>query len=285
MLAGLSADRAAAARRTRLALPSESPSHPNAYTMIPPTAPAVEFVRVTRMFDGGDQSVTALSDVSLTVPRGAVFGVVGESGAGKSTLLRMMNGLDHPTSGRVLFDGIDLSTLTKRELNAVRHRIGVVFQSFNLVGNLTVRDNIALPLRLQRGRGAEVSRRVAELVDFVGLGPRLDHYPAQLSGGEKQRVTIARALATHPTLLLCDEPTSALDTHTTGEILTLLGATRAEFGTSIVLVTHELDAVKRICDSAAIFEAGELRGIIAVEAQTGSRELSYVEHVRAELQR
>ncbi|WP_396451490.1 methionine ABC transporter ATP-binding protein [Leucobacter aridicollis] len=253
--------------------------------MIPPTAPAVEFVRVTRMFDGDDQSVTALSDVSLTVPRGAVFGVVGESGAGKSTLLRMMNGLDHPTSGRVLFDGIDLSTLTKRELNAVRHRIGVVFQSFNLVGNLTVRDNIALPLRLQRGRGAEVSRRVAELVDFVGLGPRLDHYPAQLSGGEKQRVAIARALATHPTLLLCDEPTSALDTHTTGEILTLLGATRAEFGTSIVLVTHELDAVKRICDSAAIFEAGELRGIIAVEAQTGSRELSYVEHVRAELQR
>lgn len=285
MLAGLSADRAAAARRTRLALPSESPSHPNAYTMIPPTAPAVEFVRVTRMFDGGDQSVTALSDVSLTVPRGAVFGVVGESGAGKSTLLRMMNGLDHPTSGRVLFDGIDLSTLTKRELNAVRHRIGVVFQSFNLVGNLTVRDNIALPLRLQRGRGAEVSRRVAELVDFVGLGPRLDHYPAQLSGGEKQRVAIARALATHPTMLLCDEPTSALDTHTTGEILTLLGATRAEFGTSIVLVTHELDAVKRICDSAAIFEAGELRDIIAVEALTGSRELSYVEHVRAELQR
>ncbi len=285
MLAGLSADRAAAARRTRLALPSESPSHPNAYTMIPPTAPAVEFVRVTRTFDGGDQAVTALSDVSLTVPRGAVFGVVGESGAGKSTLLRMMNGLDHPTSGRVLFDGIDLSTLTKRELNAVRHRIGVVFQSFNLVGNLTVRDNIALPLRLQRGRGAEVSRRVAELVDFVGLGPRLDHYPAQLSGGEKQRVAIARALATHPTMLLCDEPTSALDTHTTGEILTLLGATRAEFGTSIVLVTHELDAVKRICDSAAIFEAGELRDIIAVEAQTGSRELSYVEHVRAELQR
>ncbi len=285
MLAGLSADRAAAARRTRLPLPSESPSHPNAYTMIPPTAPAVEFVRVTRTFDGGDQSVTALSDVSLTVPRGEVFGVVGESGAGKSTLLRMMNGLDHPTSGRVLFDGIDLSTLTKRELNAVRHRIGVVFQSFNLVGNLTVRDNIALPLRLQRGRGAEVSRRVAELVDFVGLGPRLDHYPAQLSGGEKQRVAIARALATHPTMLLCDEPTSALDTHTTGEILTLLGATRAEFGTSIVLVTHELDAVKRICDSAAIFEAGELRDIIAVEAQTGSRELSYVEHVRAELQR
>lgn len=285
MLAGLSADRAAAARRTRLALPSESPSHPNAYTMIPPTAPAVEFVRVARTFEGGDQPVTALSDVSLTVRRGAVFGVVGESGAGKSTLLRMMNGLDHPTSGRVLFDGIDLSTLTKRELNAVRHRIGVVFQSFNLVGNLTVRDNIALPLRLQRGRGAEVSRRVAELVDFVGLGPRLDHYPAQLSGGEKQRVAIARALATHPTMLLCDEPTSALDTHTTGEILTLLGATRAEFGTSIVLVTHELDAVKRICDSAAIFEAGELRDIIAVEAQTGSRELSYVEHVRAELQR
>ncbi|MFF8816601.1 MULTISPECIES: methionine ABC transporter ATP-binding protein [Leucobacter] len=253
--------------------------------MTAPTAPAVEFIHVTRSFGTGAQEVNALTDVSLAVPRGAVFGVVGESGAGKSTLLRMMNGLDHPTSGRVLFDGIDLATLTQRELNAVRHRIGVVFQSFNLVGNLTVRDNIALPLKLQRARGTDAARRVAELAEFVGLGPRLDHYPAQLSGGEKQRVAIARALATNPTMLLCDEPTSALDTHTTGEILTLLGATRSEFGTSIVLVTHELDAVKRSCDSAAIFEAGELRDIIRVESHADSRELSYVEHVRAELRR
>lgn len=242
--------------------------------------PAIEFQQVSRTFHEGTRTTVALDAVSFSVPTGAIFGVLGESGAGKSTLLRMMNGLDHPTAGRVLVDGTDLATLSKRELNAARHRIGVVFQSFNLVGNLTARQNIALPLKLQR---RHTPQRVTEMLDFVGLGRRDDHYPAELSGGEKQRVAIARALVTDPSLLLCDEPTSALDTHTTGEILALLRATRQEFGTTIVLVTHELDAVKATCDTAAVFEAGVLRDTVEVTTDPGSTGLSYLEHVRAEL--
>ena len=248
--------------------------------MMTPTASAIEFQDVSRTFDEGSRSVTALDRVSFAVPAGAIFGVLGESGAGKSTLLRMMNGLDHPTSGRVLVDGVDLATLSKREMNAMRHRIGVVFQSFNLVGNLTVRQNVALPLRLRRDRRPE---RVSEMLDFVGLGGRSGHYPAQLSGGEKQRVAIARALVIDPTLILCDEPTSALDTHTTGEILSLLGRTRDEFGASVVLVTHELDAVKAVCDTAAVFETGRLRDIVEVGATPEAMGLNYVDHVRAVL--
>lgn len=241
---------------------------------------AIEFQQVSRVFQEGPRTTIALEEVSFSVPTGAIFGVLGESGAGKSTLLRMMNGLDHPTAGRVLVDGTDLAALSKREMNRVRHRIGVVFQSFNLVGNLTARQNIALPLKLQR---KHTPQRVTEMLDFVGLGRRDDHYPAELSGGEKQRVAIARALVTDPSLLLCDEPTSALDTHTTGEILDLLRATRKEFGTTIVLVTHELDAVKATCDTAAVFEAGLLRDTVDVAAGAGSTGLSYLEHVRAEL--
>ncbi|MBP6686187.1 MAG: ATP-binding cassette domain-containing protein [Leucobacter sp.] len=242
--------------------------------------PAIEFQQVTRTFQDGPRTTVALDDVSFSVPTGAIFGVLGESGAGKSTLLRMMNGLEHPSTGHVLVEGTDLATLSKRELNSARHRIGVVFQSFNLVGNLTARQNIALPLHLQR---RHTPQRVTEMLDFVGLGRRDDHYPAELSGGEKQRVAIARALVTDPSLLLCDEPTSALDTHTTGEILALLRATRKEFGTTIVLVTHELDAVKATCDTAAVFEAGVLRDTVEVTTDPGIKGVSYLDHVRAEL--
>ena len=244
------------------------------------SSPALEFERVSRTFSDGARSVTALHDVTLSIPRGAIFGIVGESGAGKSTLLRMMNALEHPTAGRVRFEGTDLATLTGREINRMRHRIGVVFQSFNLVENLTVRRNVALPLRIQRRASSE---RVAELLDFVGLRGRAEHYPAQLSGGEKQRVAIARAMVSHPSVLLCDEPTSALDTHTTDEVLSLLQATRAEYGTTIVLVTHELDAVKAICDAAAVFEHGELRETLEVTRPAASKPASYLDHVRAEL--
>lgn len=242
--------------------------------------PALEFRRVSRTFQEGSRLTVALDDVSFAVPTGSVFGILGESGAGKSTLLRMMNALDHPSSGQVLLDGVDLATLTKRERGAVRHRIGVVFQSFNLVGNLTARQNVALPLKLQRRHSAA---RVTEMLDFVGLGARDDHHPAELSGGEKQRVAIARALVTDPALLLCDEPTSALDTHTTGEILGLLRRTREEFGTTIVLVTHELDAVKATCDTAAVFESGVLRDTVTVTAGPGTTGANYLAHVRAEL--
>lgn len=263
---------------------------------------ALEFRSVTRTFGDGPHQVTALNDVSLAIEPGVIFGIVGESGAGKSTLLRMMNGLDHPTSGQVLFEGHDLATLSKREMNRVRHSIGVVFQAFNLVSNLTVRENIELPLKLQRrsawrsatARGTRASRaeyrrdsteRALEMASFVGLADRLDHYPAQLSGGQKQRVAIARALVAKPSLLLCDEPTSALDTHTASELLELLRATREEFGTSITLVTHELDAVRAICDTAAVLEGGVVRDTITVSAPPIHKEQSYIDHVRSELTR
>ena len=245
-----------------------------------PATAAVIFDRVTRRFERAGHAVDALSDVSLEIPRGSIFGVLGESGAGKSTLLRLMNGLDHPTSGRVLVGGTDLAGLGPRRLRAMRHRIGVVFQHFNLVGNLTVRANIALPLRLQRRRDPE---RVAAMMEFVGLSALSSRYPAQLSGGQQQRVAIARALVTDPELLLCDEPTSALDTHTTAEILDLLQATRSEFGTTIALVTHELDAVKAVCDSAAIFERGHLLDIVDVPRTAQHREARYLDHVRSRL--
>lgn len=241
---------------------------------------AVEFQAVTRKFGDGTNAVTAVDDVAFGIPHGSIFGILGESGAGKSTLLRMMNGLDHPTSGAVHVNGIDLATLSQRQLNQMRHKIGVVFQAFNLVGNLTVTQNVALPLRLQKRKDAE---KVAEMINFVGLGHRAEHYPAQLSGGEQQRVAIARALVTDPLLLLCDEPTSALDTHTTGEILDLLHTTRERFGTTIVVVTHELDAVKAICDRAAVFENGRLRDIVTVNTMRGETGQSYLDHVRAVL--
>ncbi|KAB1642688.1 methionine ABC transporter ATP-binding protein [Gulosibacter chungangensis] len=243
-------------------------------------ANAVEFHSVTRQFGDSTHPVTALADVSFAIPRGSVFGVLGESGAGKSTLLRMMNGLDHPTEGRVLVGGTDLATLTQKQLNRMRHKIGVVFQAFNLVGNLTVTQNVALPLKLQKLKDPQ---KVEDMINFVGLGHRAGHYPAQLSGGEKQRVAIARALVTSPLLLLCDEPTSALDTHTTGEILDLLRSTRDRFGTTIVLVTHELDAVKAICDQAAIFETGHLKDIVSVNASHAESSQTYLDHVRTVL--
>ncbi|KTR86075.1 methionine ABC transporter ATP-binding protein [Leucobacter chromiiresistens] len=247
----------------------------------PIAAPAaVVFDRVTRRFGSGEGAVDALADVSLDIPRGSIFGVLGESGAGKSTLLRLMNGLDHPTSGRVLVGGTDLASLAPRELRAMRHRIGVVFQHFNLVGNLTARANVALPLRLQHRRDPE---RVAAMLEFVGLSALADRYPAQLSGGQQQRVAIARALVTGPELLLCDEPTSALDTHTTAEILDLLQTTRTEFGTTIALVTHELDAVQAVCDAAAVFERGVLLDTVAVPRTTRQREQRYLDHVRSRL--
>lgn len=242
-----------------------------------PSRPAVELSSVTKRFG----AVTALDDVSLTIERGEIFGVLGESGAGKSTLLELLGCLDHPTEGTVVVDGVDPSTLSSRRLNRLRHRIGTVFQGFNLLGNRTVRDNVELPLAIQRRRDPEF---VESLLGFVGLEHRADHHPAQLSGGEKQRVAIARALATRPTVLLCDEPTSALDTHTTADILRLLENARDEFGATIVIVTHELDVVKSVCRRAAVFERGRLREILEVTSGRGGSVGTYLEHARKALQ-
>lgn len=223
-------------------------------------------------------TTAALDDVTLEIQRGEILGVIGESGAGKSTLLDLLDAAAHPTAGRVRILGNDPTELSGREIRRLRHRIGMVFQSFNLLANRTVQQNVALPLRLQRTKDPAL---VVELLDYVGLADRADHYPAQLSGGQQQRVAIARALVTRPGLLLADEPTSSLDTRATEDVLELLAGTRRDFDTTVVLVTHELESVAAICDRAAVLERGVLRSVFPV-ARSGSRGArdSYLSHVQ-----
>ncbi|GEK80314.1 methionine ABC transporter ATP-binding protein [Agrococcus baldri] len=223
-------------------------------------------------------SVAALDDVSLEIARGEILGVVGESGAGKSTLLNLLDAATHPTGGRVRIHGADPARMGGGEIRRLRRRIGMVFQSFNLLANRTVRQNVALPLKLQRAQDPAL---VAELLDYVGLADRAAHYPAQLSGGQQQRVAIARALVTRPGLILADEPTSSLDTRATEDVLELLASTRRDFGTTVVLVTHELDSVAAIADRAAVLEAGALRSVfpVARSAARGERD-SYLAHAQ-----
>ncbi|OCG75531.1 methionine ABC transporter ATP-binding protein [Microbacterium sediminis] len=221
----------------------------------------------------------ALDDVSLTVERGEIYGVVGTSGAGKSTLIRTVNGLETPDSGTVEVDGTVITGLTGGALRAARHRIGMIFQHFNLLSRRTVAGNVSLALEAQGLPRAARKARVAEILDLVGLADRAGHYPAQLSGGQKQRVGIARALATNPSVLLSDEATSALDPETTASILQLLARLNRELGLTILLITHEMDVVKQICTSAAlmqrgrIVEAGRLRELLLTPGSVIARQL------------
>ncbi|ASK65615.1 metal ABC transporter ATP-binding protein [Brachybacterium avium] len=216
---------------------------------------------VTKSFPQGRSAVTALQDVSLQIQDHELFGIVGESGSGKSTLLRLINHLEAPTSGTVLVDGQDLGALSPRELRVRRRGIGMVFQQFNLLANSTVFDNVARPLRLQRRREPDT---VMQMLDFVKMAGHRHKHPSQLSGGEKQRVAIARALSTRPQILLCDEPTSALDAGTTEEVMAILRDVRERFGTTIVLVSHELDVIKSSCDRAAVLAGGHLAALTEV---------------------
>lgn len=258
-----------------------------AATTTPGAVPIVELSGVTKRYDGSE--VPALHDVSLTIERGEVFGVVGESGAGKSTLLQLLDGLVRPTSGSVTVSGVQVPALGRRALRALRRDVGVVFQGTHLLSNRTVRQNVALPLQLARrdggARAGRATERAAvdEILEFVGLAHRADHFPAQLSGGEQQRVGLARALVGRPSLLLCDEPTSSLDMTTTADVLRVLADARDELGTTVVVVTHDLDVVKALCDRAALLERGVLRDVFTV-ARTGYRTLpSYRDLVRREL--
>ncbi|MFD0355640.1 methionine ABC transporter ATP-binding protein [Streptomyces sp. NPDC127110] len=217
--------------------------------------PAVEFRAVRKEFPGG---AVAVDDVSLTVGPGTVFGVVGHSGAGKSTLLRLVNGLEEPTSGSVLVDGHDLAALGERGLRPVRREIGMIFQQFNLFRSRTVLGNVLYPLRLAGLNRADARARAEETLEFVGLSGHGKRYPEQLSGGQRQRVGIARALATRPKVLLCDEATSALDPQTTGEVLALLRRVNRELGVTIVLITHEMEVVRSLCDRVAVMEDGRV---------------------------
>ncbi len=227
----------------------------------------IELDSITQRFNGPQGPIEALHNINLTIPAGAIFGIIGRSGAGKSTLLRTMNLLTRPTSGRVIVDGRDLTTLNLHDLRAVRREIGMIFQHFNLLSSRTVRGNIGLPLELVGMPRAQIDAIVLPLLELVGLSDHKDHYPAQLSGGQKQRVGIARALASRPQprVLLCDEATSALDPETTRSILALLQRINRELKLTIVLITHQIEVIKAICDSVAVLDAGrivEQRGVI-----------------------
>ncbi len=194
----------------------------------------------------------------MTVKKGEIFGIIGHSGAGKSTLLRCVNLLEKPTSGSVNVGDVELTGLSERQLQTQRRRIGMIFQHFNLLSMSTVRDNIAFPLVLAKLSKAEVNKRVDELLKLVQLEGHADKFPAQLSGGQKQRVGIARALANNPDVLLCDEATSALDPQTTNSILSLLLDINEKLGITILLITHEMNVIRSICDRVAVIDGGEI---------------------------
>ncbi len=218
----------------------------------------VELRGVSKVFGSGSNATSAVDDVTLSVEPGGVLGVIGYSGAGKSTLIRLINGLETPTSGEVLLDGVDIAGMKEKKLREVRRDIGMIFQQFNLFTSRTVAGNVAYPLELAGVERAERKRRVAELLEFVGLADRGGSYPEQLSGGQKQRVGIARALATNPSLLLADEATSALDPETTADVLELLREVNRRLGVTIILITHEMSVVRAIADQVAVMENGRV---------------------------
>lgn len=216
----------------------------------------IELKNITKTFHQKGRSIQALSDVSIHVEKGKIFGVVGASGAGKSTLIRCVNLLEQPSSGHVIVDGENLSLLPRKGLAAKRKSIGMIFQHFNLLSSRTVFENIAFPLELDHLPKSEIKERVLDLLKLVGLEEKQHDYPSSLSGGQKQRVAIARTLANHPHVLLCDEATSALDPATTSSILKLLKDINERLNITILLITHEMEVVKHICDEVAIMSGG-----------------------------
>lgn len=204
---------------------------------------------------------TALHNIDLFIQEGEIFGIIGKSGAGKSTLLRSINLLERPTQGEVIVDNQIISELSDEALRDVRHKIGMIFQHFNLLNSQTVYDNVALPLRIQGVAETDIALKVDELLQLVNLEEKKHTYPLQLSGGQKQRVAIARALCSSPKILLCDEATSALDPESTESILALLKEINTRYGITIVLITHEMEVVKRICHRLAVMEKGQFSEI------------------------
>jgi D-methionine transport system ATP-binding protein len=215
---------------------------------------ALRLSGVTKRFG----ALAAIEDISLEVRRGEILGIIGRSGAGKSTLIRCLNGLEKPDHGRIEIGGRDIVPLNERGLRAVRGRIGMIFQHFNLIAQKSVASNVALPLKIAGWDRAKRKTRVAELLDLVGLGAKADAYPAQLSGGQKQRVGIARALAASPDLLLSDEATSALDPETTTSILMLLKDINRKLGLTILLITHEMSVIRAVTDRVVVLDHGKI---------------------------
>ena len=218
----------------------------------------IELTHISKDFASGGRTVHAVQDVSLSIGKGEIFGIIGSSGAGKSTLVRCINLLERPTSGSVTVDGKEMTALSARELRQARKKIGMIFQHFNLMPSRTVFGNVAYPLRGSGLSREQIADKVHRLLELVGIGDKAEAYPKQLSGGQKQRVAIARALANDPNVLLCDEATSALDPQTTKAILRLLKNLNEKLGITVVIITHEMAVVKEICDRVAVMEHGRV---------------------------
>lgn len=213
---------------------------------------------ISKSFETNGKKVQAVKNVDLQIKQGEIFGIIGSSGAGKSTLIRCINRLEEVDSGNIFIEGKNINSLNKKDLNSKRKDMAMIFQHFNLLSQKTVYENIAFPLKLKGLNKKEIDNKVDTLLNYVDLRDKRDNYPSQLSGGQKQRVSIARALANEPKILLSDEATSALDPKTTKSILNLLKKIRDEFGLTIVLITHQMEVVKDICDKVAIMENGEI---------------------------
>jgi D-methionine transport system ATP-binding protein len=220
--------------------------------------PIIQIQKVSKKYKTGKRIVSALVDIDFSVEKGDVYGIIGLSGAGKSTLIRCLSRLVAPSSGEVLFGGVNIAAMNEKDLRVFRRKIGMIFQHFNLLNSRTVAGNVVYPLEITDVSKEEQTRRVDELLDLVGLKEKKEAYPSQLSGGEKQRVGIARALANHPEVLLCDEATASLDPKTTREILHLLKSVNKKWGVTIVLITHQMEVIKQICNKVAVIEKGSI---------------------------
>lgn len=239
----------------------------------------IELIHLNKEYSTSDGPLVALDDINLKIDDGAIYGIIGLSGAGKSTLVRCINLLEKPTAGQVLIDGEDLTKVKKKRLLELRRSIGMIFQNFNLLEQRTVAQNVRFPLELIKMPKADRAKRVAQLLEIVGLSDKAKAYPSQLSGGQKQRVAIARALATNPKYLLCDEATSALDPTTTASILELLKNINRDMGVTIIVITHEMKVVESICtdvaviDQSHIAEAGKVADVFSFPQSKIAKEL------------
>lgn len=216
----------------------------------------IKIENLNKTFVTGDVEFKAMRDVNLSIDDGDIYGIIGLSGAGKSTLIRCLNRLEEATSGSILIDGVDILSLGKEDLRLFRKKIGMIFQDFNLLKQKTVYENVALPLHLEKLNPKKIKEKVDLLLEYVGLTDKKNSYPSELSGGQKQRVAIARAIANDPMVLLSDEATSSLDPQTTVSILDLLKRIQAEFGITIIMITHQMEVVKQICNKVAIMDSG-----------------------------
>lgn len=239
----------------------------------------IEIKNLSKFFRTDQGDFTAIKNINLTVDEGDIFGIIGMSGAGKSTLIRCINLLEKPSEGQLLINGQDITVLEGHALLSLRRKIGMVFQRFNLLMQRTIRDNVAFPLEIAGVDKTKRMKRADELLEIVGLASKAGSYPVQLSGGQQQRVSIARALANDPTVLLCDEPTSALDSLTTNSILDLLKEINRKLGVTIIIITHEISVVEKICNKVAIIneseivEQGETKNVLAHPEQKITRSL------------